>query len=432
MANATASSGPDESYFWLFGLLCTIPGVCGSVSGTVLMKLAYKEFEERPVAQQRKLFGIPVSAKWFAGFLLLCILPTPLDILSLAFASASLIFPFGVSLTCILVQVVAPRFFKKETVGRGEWAGTCLVIAGAALSTAFGDHESRSYTGAEIMALYGNPVFIGVFVAMSAVFVASMCVYHIPRLRNGGVPPVVLFLALVYIPSYLGGMQTISLKSFSEVTANSVQGKGNEWSTWPPYLFIVLVISLAVLQLKYMNVGTERFEATRYFPTYNTVLMLVVVTNGAVFFQEYSSLHPVAFPIGIVLISAGIGVLTRNDPTDHAAVAAIDRLANANTIANSTTSSGHEDSKKTDTFGSESGGNSPMAVKPSTAVTTKASAVTRNKYVVMPMAEFPGAGDDGNGQAKVEPKQPGEDVVAGEILEQEEEEEVVDQRAELL
>ena len=50
----------------------------------------------------------------------------------------------------------------------------------------------------------------------------------------------------------------------------------------------------------------------------------------------------------------------------------------------------------------------------------------------MPMAEFPGAGDDGNGQAKVEPKQPGEDVVAGEILEQEEEEEVVDQRAELL
>ena len=75
MANATAAaSSADESNFWLYGLLCTIPGVCGSVSGTVLMKLAYKEFEERPVEQQRKLFGIPVSAKWFAGFLLLCIL----------------------------------------------------------------------------------------------------------------------------------------------------------------------------------------------------------------------------------------------------------------------------------------------------------------------------------------------------------------------
>jgi drug/metabolite transporter (DMT)-like permease len=347
--------------------------------------------------------------------------PTPLDILSLAFASASLIFPFGVSLTCILVQVVAPRFFKKETVGRGEWAGTFLVIAGAALSTAFGDHESRSYTGEEIMALYANPVFIGVFVAMSAVFVACMCVYHTPRLRNGGVPPIVLFLALVYIPSYLGGMQTISLKSFSEVSANSVQGKGDEWSTWPPYLFIALVISLAVLQLKYMNIGTERFEATRYFPAYNTVLMLVVVTNGAVFFQEYSSLHPVAFPIGLVLISAGIAVLTRNDPTDHAAVAAIDRLANANANANTSSLGGDFVDSKKDDRNNESGtdGNSPMAVTPSTAV-------AQNKYVVMPMLEHAGAATP----QQAEPQW--EDAVVGQVVEDDEEEVVVDQRAELL
>lgn len=383
-AAAPSPDGVDETYFWLYGLLCTIPGVCGSVSGTVLMKLAYKEFEELPVNQQRKVFGIPVSFKWLAGFLLLCILPTPLDILSLAFASASLIFPFGVSLTCILVQVVAPRFFKKETVGIGEWAGTFLVIIGAALSTAFGDHESRSYTGQEILHLYANPVFIGVFAFMAIIFVMCMAVYHIPRLRNGGVPPLVLFLALVYIPSFLGGMQTISLKSFSEVSANSVQGKGNEWTTWPPYLFILLVISLAILQLKYMNIGTERFEATRYFPTYNTVLMLVVVTNGAVFFQEYSTLHPVAFPIGILLISVGIGVLTRNDPTDHAAVAAIDRLEEEERNAKLLTMDGKPLSGKSlvELEGVKGTSGSPNA---DTATQHEMSLQSSNKYVVVPL-----------------------------------------------
>ena len=231
--------------------------------------------------------------------------------------------------------------------------------------------------GEEILKLYSNPTFIGVFAAMTAIFFMCMCIYHVPHLRNGGVPPIVLFLALVYIPSYLGGMQTISLKSFSEFSANSVQGKGNEWSTWPPYLFIALVISLAVLQLKYMNVGTERFEATRYFPTYNTVLMLVVVTNGAVFFQEYSSLHPVAFPIGLVLISVGIAVLTRNDPTDHAAVAAIDRLENS--------SNGKAKASASDKAGG-SGDQSPMAVKP---LVVAAASVAENKYVVLPSMDVP-------------------------------------------
>ena len=216
-------------------------------------------------------------------------------------------------------------------------------------------------------------------------------------------------------------MQTISLKSFSEVSANSVQGKGDEWSTWPPYLFIALVISLAVLQLKYMNIGTERFEATRYFPAYNTVLMLVVVTNGAVFFQEYSSLHPVAFPIGLVLISAGIAVLTRNDPTDHAAVAAIDRLANANANANTSSLGGDFVDSKKDDRNNESGtdGNSPMAVTPSTAV-------AQNKYVVMPMLEHAGAATP----QQAEPQW--EDAVVGQVVEDDEEEVVVDQRAELL
>jgi hypothetical protein len=327
--NATVPSSSAfndvEGDFWAFGLVATFFSSCGSVTGTLFMKMAFKKYENIPVDQQRKCIGIPCTWRWWLGFVLLAILPTPLDAFSLGVASASLIFPFGVASTVVLGQIIAPRcFFKSERLGLWEWVGTFLVVLGAALSSAFGDHTSRKFTAAEIMLLWEDPTFLVLLLLSTVIFVCAVVLFHVPACKDK-VPSLVLFFSLVYIPSYLGGVQTIMFKSFSEITTNTVQGTSNEWNTPWPYIFFMFVFVLAGLQLKYMNMGAERFQATKFFPAYNACLMICVVILGSIFFQEFGTLHPVAFPCGMVSIVGGIAFLASTDPSDSAAVAAIDR-----------------------------------------------------------------------------------------------------------
>ena len=332
---SSSAAADDESHFWALGLVFTAFSSVGSVCGTILMKVAFKDYENTPLEKQRKCCGIPMTIKWWAGFILLCILPTPLDALSLGLASASLIFPFGVASTVVLSQIIAPLCLKAERLGLWDWVGTFMVVLGAGLSAAFGDHESRSFTGEQIMEMWGNGTFLALFVVASVIFVIAMFLFHTPGMKKR-VPAIGIFACVVYIPAYLGGVQTIAFKSFSEVSANSVQAKEtgvSEWATFPPYLFIFLTAVLATTQLKYMNSGAERFQATKFFPAYNASLMIMVVIYGAVFFDEVSNLHPVAFPVGLLLIVGGIATLARKDPTDTAAVAAIDRNEEASKSA---------------------------------------------------------------------------------------------------
>ena len=288
------------------------------------MKMAFKQYEDTPLEQQFKVIGIPCVWRWWLGFFMLAILPTPLDLLSLGLASASLIFPFGVASTVVLGQIIAPFFFKSERLGLWEWVGTAFVVIGALCTSLFGDHTSRTFTAQEILLLYGNPTFLVMFILSTVVFIAAVVLFHVPTFK-ARIHPLVHFFSLVYIPSYLGGVQTISFKSFAEVSTNSVQGTSNEWATPWPYFFLFLVIALAGTQLKYMNVGAERFQATKFFPAYNACLMIMVVLLGSIFFEEFDALHPIAFPLGLLLIVGGIALLARKDPSDTSAVAAIDR-----------------------------------------------------------------------------------------------------------
>ena len=74
------------------------------------------------------------------------------------------------------------------------------------------------------------------------------------------------------------------------------------------YLFLVIV--LAIQQLSYLNRGLARHTAIKFLPTYNTLLLMVGVANGAIFFKEYTAFHPVFFPIGCLLEITGILALS--------------------------------------------------------------------------------------------------------------------------
>jgi hypothetical protein len=330
----THTVDPLAQYFWIFGCFSAAGAAIFSIIGMLLMKYGFKEMQSLSVAEQKqnKFYGIPkvgfpAGNRWWFGFVLLVIAPLPMDFVALGLASASLVFPVGTAANVLFGQVVAPMYFDGEKLGRVEWAGTFLVIVGCGLTSAFGDHVSRSFTGDEILALWGQLTFLAVLLPLTLIFITSV-VLTTKRFRHS-IPKRLYFFCIVYIPGYLGGVQTISFKSASEMTANVAATGGNgEWGTWKPWLFVAMVIPLAVVQLKVVNIGAEFFQATKYFPAYNSALMIIVVIFGAVFFQEYESLHPVAFPIGMLLLCVGIFMLAGKDPTDSSAVAAAERSTN--------------------------------------------------------------------------------------------------------
>ena len=307
-------------------------GAVFSIIGMLLMKMGFKDMGNLSAQEQSryKTGGIPICGnrggnKWWLGFFLLAVMPLPANFISLGLASASLVFPFGTAVTVLVGQVLAPRCFEGEKLGRKEWIGTFFLCVGCGLTSAFGDHEARDFTGDEILALYGQTSFIALFIPLTILFVLSV-IGSMKRVRDRA-PKYLYFSCIVYIPSYLGGVQTISFKSMSELTSTAATTDGvGEWGSWKPWMFLSIVIVLVIIQLKVVNIGAEVFQATKYFPAYNSGLMVMVVLYGAVFFQEHQALHPVAFPIGVVLLVIGMSLLAGKDPTDEAAVVSNERV----------------------------------------------------------------------------------------------------------
>ena len=313
--------------FWALGLASTSVSAVLSISGMLLQKVAHARLARAPEGPRaRRLCGLPMTRLWWAGFVLLVICPLPFDFVALGLAPASLVFPFGASVTVLAGQVLAPRALHREVMRGRDWLATLAVVAGCCLTTAFGNHDELTFGANQILDLYTEPVFLLVLAALSVVFVASLALRHHPRAAAGAHPTLRLALA-AYIPSYLGGVQMISFKSMSEVTARAALGGRNEWGTWPPWLFLASVVVLATVQLRYMNDGGARFQATKFFPAYTVCLTTIVVVFGAVFFKEYAALHPVAFPVGLVLIGTGIVLLAGDDPTDRGTAAPEDPQA---------------------------------------------------------------------------------------------------------
>ena len=81
-------------------------------------------------------------------------------------------------------------------------------------------------------------------------------------------------------------------------------------SSKPSILVLVPCYSLGHSTVCYLNRGLARHTAIKFLPTYNTLLLMVGVANGAIFFKEYTAFHPVFFPIGCLLEITGILALS--------------------------------------------------------------------------------------------------------------------------
>ena len=94
-----------------------------------------------------------------------------------------------------------------------------------------------------------------------------------------------------------------------------------------PEVWAAVALVLATVQIIYLNLGLERFQAIKFIPVYNSLLMTAVVLLGGLYFDEHRSVHPVHYPIGCLAILIGVGMLAWADPADAGFVQGSDKGA---------------------------------------------------------------------------------------------------------
>ena len=152
---------------WIIGVLLTILSAAGSTAGLILQKLAHVQESEdsnngvvhetkdndedngtsknESNNKTRTVLGIPCNKYFIAGFIMLVVVPLPLDLVALANAGQSLILAVGTGCTVIFGQIVAPKVLN-ESLTRYDVLATILITIGVFISTLTGTHETPVYT----------------------------------------------------------------------------------------------------------------------------------------------------------------------------------------------------------------------------------------------------------------------------------------------
>lgn len=315
---------------WIYGIIFTFIAAFGSTTGLILQKIAHRveQSKEELGIPQPKWNGIPCNKYFLCGFIFLALIPLPFEFLALMYAGQSIILPTGTGCTVVFGQLLAPAILG-EKLTKLDLLATFLISTGVVVSIAFGTHVTPHYSAEKLMSLFTETAFITSLVITTILTIACLIIFHVEKLYNR-VPVPARIPLLAFVPSAIGAIQITCFKVLSELTKNTFTGKlvsvtsnatgaivysqsyerTNEFLKPSLYLYLFLVITLAIQQLSYLNRGLARHNAIKFLPTYNTLLLMVGVANGAIFFKEYTAFHPVFFPLGCLLEIAGILALS--------------------------------------------------------------------------------------------------------------------------
>jgi magnesium transporter len=114
--------------------------------------------------------------------------------------------------------------------------------------------------------------------------------------------------------SYSGGYTALSTKG----VASLLSYKFFHMVTFPvTYLLIAVLVSTALLQIKYLNRALQRFDSTQVIPTQFVLFTLSVIIGSTVLYRDFekaTSDRVIKFVAGCMLTFAGVYLITSNRP----------------------------------------------------------------------------------------------------------------------
>jgi len=305
------SDGP--SFKWFMGVGLAITGSFCTSFGMVLQKLSHTHQQEGHTSFPQ-FCGLICAPRWLIGFIMMSIMPLPLDIFALAFAPQSVIAPLS-GMTIILVQVVAPRVLGERPTWR-DWGACLVILCGTGILAVVGDQCSITYTIEDIRTLYASPIFLFVDSFMLFFIAAAFLVVYIP----GCTGVVVRAFLHAYLAGALAGQQNVGFKAVSMNLEQSFSGHSECWGDWLFWLLLVAVLFTATMQVIQLNKGLALMEAVRYLPMYNSSLIVCSSLAGMIFYQEYKRMTVaglIGYGAAVLMIVLGVMMLAKPKRTQQ-------------------------------------------------------------------------------------------------------------------
>ncbi|MCJ1314378.1 hypothetical protein MMC25_008060 [Agyrium rufum] len=239
------------------------------------------------------------SPYWWAGIVLMT-LGEAGNFLAYGFAPASIVSPLGV-VALISNCIIAPCLLK-ERFRRRDFLGVVVAVGGAVticLSAKISETKMGPDDIWDSITRWEFETYLGITVAMML-----LLVWASPRY---GQKSILLDLGLVGL---FGGYTALSTKGIASLLSDSL------WRvlTFPiTYLLLLILVSTAILQIRYVNKALQRFSSTQVIPTQFVLFTISVILGSAILYRDFESADAervAKFAGGCILTFSGVYLIT--------------------------------------------------------------------------------------------------------------------------
>ncbi|MCJ1386044.1 hypothetical protein MMC17_009169 [Xylographa soralifera] len=239
------------------------------------------------------------SPYWWAGILLMTIGEAG-NFLAYGFAPASIVSPLGV-VALVSNCIIAP-YLLKERFRRRDLVGVIVAVAGA-VTVVLSAKNSETKMGPEdlwtAITRWEFEVYLGITAGLMVVLIWASGKY--------GGKSILIDLGLVGL---FGGYTALSTKGVASLLSDTL------WRslTFPiTYLLLFILVSTALLQIRYVNRALQRFDSTQVIPTQFVLFTISVIIGSSILYRDFESatLDRVGkFVAGCLLTFLGVYLIT--------------------------------------------------------------------------------------------------------------------------
>ncbi|KAI6713957.1 hypothetical protein JHW43_003507 [Diplocarpon mali] len=239
------------------------------------------------------------SPYWWGGIVLMTVGEAG-NFLAYGFAPASIVSPLGV-VALISNCVIAPIMLKERFRLRDFW-GVMVAVGGAITVVLSAKTEEKKLGPHEILGAItatAFEIYMGVTIALIIVLIWASPTY--------GNKTILIDLGLVGV---FGGYTALSTKGVASMLSSTLW---RALTTPVTYVLLAVLISTAVMQVKYVNKALQRFDSTQVIPVQFVMFTLSVIVGSAILYRDFekaSAENFLKFIGGCLLTFFGVFLIT--------------------------------------------------------------------------------------------------------------------------
>ncbi|KAK4106711.1 DUF803-domain-containing protein, partial [Parathielavia hyrcaniae] len=240
---------------------------------------------------------------WWLGLVLITVGECG-NFLAYGFAPASIVSPLGV-VALVSNCIIAPIFFK-EVFRQQDFWGVIIAITGAVTVVLSAQTEEIKLGPHEVWDAITTMEF-EIYMAVSCTLIALL-MWLSPRY---GHRTILIDLGLVGL---FGAYTVLSTKGVSSMLSSTLFGA---FTTPVTYVLAFVLLSTAILQVRYVNKALQRFDSTQVIPIQFVLFTLSVIIGSAVLYRDFertTTEQAFKFVGGCLLTFFGVFLITNGRP----------------------------------------------------------------------------------------------------------------------